>query len=283
MRLCDHEVLKPAAPAVPDREIVLVHGGQANRALAFRGEQDVRLRVLDSVPQALAASLGRVVEWRDARRFEQLLDEREDCGLVLQRCGADRDGWRLTADRLQLLAGGLKLANLRREGGNDLFPVAGHGEARRLENACVRVLVDSDDVLDRGDARHVLARAGDANGDIKVRRHNLSCEAHLVRNGIPAEVAHRAARADCATQHLRQLLQGLEPFGPSKAAPAADDHLRVLQSHALRLLFATLDDARADITFADSGRLLDDLAWRESSLVGGSWALARTVAICGNP
>jgi len=99
MTLGDDQVLQPAAPTVPDREVVLIHRGQASHAPALESEQDVRFRVLDGVPEAFSPSIYRVIVWRDARRFEQLLDQREDGGLVLERGRANGDVGAPAADR----------------------------------------------------------------------------------------------------------------------------------------------------------------------------------------
>src|SRR3970282_1196491 len=80
----------------------------------------------------------------------------------------------------------LQLSHLLRERGDDFLPVADDAEAGRLEDGRFGVLVDGDDVLHLGDAGHVLAGAGDADGDVQVARDYLAGQPALCRDAVPA-------------------------------------------------------------------------------------------------
>ena len=83
---------------------------------------------------------------------------------------------------------------------------------------------------------HVLAGAGDADGDIQVRGYRLAGEADLMRVVQPAGVASRAGRAKRAVQDAGKLLELVERIGPAQASAAADNDGGVFQPYALGLL-----------------------------------------------
>ena len=73
-------------------------------------------------------------------------------------------------------------------------------EVGELEDRRVRVLVDRDDVLRGLHADLVLDRAGDAGGQVELRRDGLARLADLRRVRVPAGVDHRAGGGDGAAQ-----------------------------------------------------------------------------------
>src|SRR3954447_15842129 len=94
--------------------------------------------------------------------------------------------------------------------GDDLVEVAHDAEVGELEDRCVRVLVDRYDVLRGLHADLVLDRAGDARGEVQLRRHGLARLADLGRVGVPARVDDRAGRRDGAAQGPGEGLERLE-------------------------------------------------------------------------
>ena len=117
---------------------------------------------------------------------------------------------------------------------DDLVQVADDPEIGELEDRRVRVLVDRDD---RARALHpdlVLDRAGDADGDVELRRDGLARLADLRRVRVPARVDDGARCGNGAAERLRELLDELEVLRAAEAAAAGDDHVRVLDRRAPR-------------------------------------------------
>src|SRR5436189_4304198 len=92
----------------------------------------------------------------------------------------------------------------------DLVEVADDAEIGELEDRGVRVLVDGEDVLRALHPDLVLDRAGDARGQIELRRHGLPGLPDLGRVRVPAGVDNGAGRGDGAPERPRQLLGELE-------------------------------------------------------------------------
>src|ERR1700754_2983586 len=80
--------------------------------------------------------------------------------------------------------------------GDDLVQIADHTEVGELEDRRVRVLVDGKDVLRVLHPDLVLDRAGDAGGQVELRRDRLAGLADLGRVGVPTGVDDRAGRGD---------------------------------------------------------------------------------------
>ncbi len=144
------------------------------------------------------------------------------------------------------------LLERRSQGGDDLEQVADHAVARQLEDGRFRVLVDGNDHFAGAHAGQVLDRAGNAEGDIYIRRDNFTGLPHLVSVGNVAAI-HRGARGanGCPQRRgqvfdQRETLLGAPDFGlffiqtgrwcegrvVRDAAPAGDDHIRIRQADA---------------------------------------------------
>ncbi len=117
--------------------------------------------------------------------------------------------------------------------------VVGHGEDRR-----VRILVDGDDHLGILHARQVLDGAGDADGDVELRRDDLAGLPDLPVVGRIARVDRGARRAQARAQALGQGLEHLEVLRRAHPASARDDHLGRLQVGPVRLGHLATDKAR---------------------------------------
>lgn len=65
------------------------------------------------------------------------------------------------------------------EFGHDLEEIADEAVVRDLEDRRLLVLIDGDDDLRVLHAGQVLDRAGNADGDVELRRHDLAGLAHL--------------------------------------------------------------------------------------------------------
>src|SRR4051812_23369264 len=128
--------------------------------------------------------------------------------------------------------------------GDDLVEVAHDAEVGELEDRCVRVLVDRDDVLRALHADLVLDRARDAGGEVELRRHRLAGLPDLARVREPAGVDHRPRRGDGAAEGARQLFELLEALGVAEAAAARDQDLGVLDVDVRAALLAALDHRR---------------------------------------
>ena len=100
------------------------------------------------------------------------------------------------ADRHDALALVHELGQLR----HDLVHVADDAEVAELEDRRVRILVDRDDHVRALHADLVLDRAGDAERDVELRRHDLARLPDLRRVRVPARVDDGARRADGAAE-----------------------------------------------------------------------------------
>src|SRR6476661_18560 len=125
--------------------------------------------------------------------------------------------------------------------GDDLVQVAHHAEIRELENRRVLILVDREDVLRALHPDLVLDRAGDAGGQVELRRDRLAGLTDLGRVGIPAGVDHGTGGRNRAAHRLGQFLALLEALGSTEAATATDEDLCVLDVDVGATLLAALD------------------------------------------
>src|SRR3954447_1160886 len=137
----------------------------------------------------------------------------------------------------------LALAGLHRLGelGEDLVEVADDPEVGELEDRGVRVLVDRHDVLRGLHADLVLDRAGDARGEVQLRRDGLARLADLRRVGVPAGVDDRAGRRDGAAQGPGEGLERLEALGLAEPTAPGHEDVGALDVHVGAALLAALD------------------------------------------
>src|SRR5215204_661296 len=152
--------------------------------------------------------------------------------------GGDQRAIRVRRDlqegALAALAGLHGLGELR----DDLVEVADDAEVGELEDRRVRVLVDRDDVLGALHPDLVLDRAGDARGEVELRRDGLAGLADLGGVGVPARGDDRAA------ERAGQLLERLEALGLAEPAAAGDEDVGVLDVDVGAALLATHDHLR---------------------------------------
>ena len=106
--------------------------------------------------------------------------------------------------------------------GTTVLQVAHHAVVGEGEDGRVRIAVDGHDALGALHARPVLDGAGDAAGDVELRRHGLARLPHLRLMMHPAGVDHRPAGAHRGAQRVGQVLDELEVLGT--AHPAATGH-----------------------------------------------------------
>ena len=104
--------------------------------------------------------------------------------------------------------------------GSTRVQVADDAEVDELEDRRLVVLVDRDDRLRRLHAGPVLDRAGDAGGDIQLRRDGLAGLADLVGVRVPARVDRRTRGTDGRTEGVGERLDRLEVA----AGPAPTGH-----------------------------------------------------------
>src|SRR5260370_753772 len=90
--------------------------------------------------------------------------------------------------------------------GNRLIQIRDQAVVGDLENRRVLVLVDRDDHLGILHAREMLDRAGDADGDIELRRHHLAGLADLPVVRRIAGIDRRARRADAGAEFVGERL-----------------------------------------------------------------------------
>ena len=117
--------------------------------------------------------------------------------------------------------------------------VIGHLEDRRL-----LVLVDGDDDLAVLHAGQMLDRAGNADRDIQVGRHDLAGLADLVVVRHEARIHRRARGADGGAQLVGDRVEQLEILAVLHAAPAGDHHARRGQFRPLAARQLGRDEAR---------------------------------------
>src|SRR4051794_32856042 len=148
-----------------------------------------------------------------------------------------------------------------RQLGQDLVEIAHDAEVGELEDRGVRVLVDRHDVLGVLHADLVLDRAGDARGQVQLRRDGLARLTDLRGVGVPAGVDHRAGGGDGAAERVGELLAELEALGLTEAAAAGDQDVGVLDVDVRAALLAALDHLRLlgvlgqrDVDVLDLGR-----------------------------
>src|SRR5688500_4111179 len=115
--------------------------------------------------------------------------------------------------------------------GHDLVQIAHDPEVAELEDRRVLILVDRDDVLGVLHADLVLDRAGDAGGEIELRRHRLAGLADLRRVRRPAGIDDRAGRSDGATERFGELVCDGEIVRISESTARADQEVGVLDVH----------------------------------------------------
>src|SRR5689334_1533504 len=94
--------------------------------------------------------------------------------------------------------------------GHDLEEIAHDAIVGNLEDRGFLVLIDRNDGLAVLHAGEMLDRAGDADGDIEVGRHDLAGLANLVVVGHVAGVHGGAAGAETGTELVGQRLEHLE-------------------------------------------------------------------------
>src|SRR3954463_16469925 len=131
-----------------------------------------------------------------------------------------------------------------RQLGQDLVEIAHDAEVGELEDRGVRVLVDRHDVLGVLHADLVLDRAGDARGQVQLRRDGLARLADLRGVGVPAGVDHRAGGRHGAAERVGELLAELEALGLAEAAAAGDEDVGVLDVDVGATLLAALEHLR---------------------------------------
>src|SRR4051794_25681444 len=126
---------------------------------------------------------------------------------------------------------------------HDLMEIAHDAQVAELEDRGVRVLVDRDDVLRGLHADLVLDRAGDAGGQVELRRDRLAGLADLGGVGVPAGVDHGARGGDggVAAERLGQRFGELEALRLAEAAAAGDEDVGALDVHVGAALLAALD------------------------------------------
>src|SRR3954453_8917792 len=124
---------------------------------------------------------------------------------------------------------------------HDLVEIADDAEVGELEDRGVGVLVDRHDVLGALHALLVLYRAGDAGGEVELRRDGLARLADLGGVRVPAGVDHRAGRGDRASERVRELPELLKALGLAQAAAPRDEDVGVLDVHVGAALLAALD------------------------------------------
>src|SRR6201991_4387546 len=110
--------------------------------------------------------------------------------------------------------------------GHDLEEIAHDAVVGNLEDRGFLVLVDRDDHLAVLHAGEMLDRAGDADGDVEVRRHDLAGLADLVVVGHEAGIHRRARGADGGVELAGDLLQQVEVLARLHAAAARDHDAR---------------------------------------------------------
>ena len=94
--------------------------------------------------------------------------------------------------------------------GIGLEQIGHEADVRDLEDRRLRVLVDRDDRARVLDARDVLDRAGDADGDVELRRDDLARLTHLQLVGDEPRVDRRARRADRGAERVGELRRRAE-------------------------------------------------------------------------
>src|SRR3990170_2940915 len=115
------------------------------------------------------------------------------------------------------------------EGAEELASVHHDAEAGCGEDRRVGVGVHGDDGFRAADAREVLARAGDAEGEVHVRAHHLPGEADLPLGRRPAGIDRRERRPDRAAEQVGELFELREGFGRAEPGPAGDDDRRLFE------------------------------------------------------
>src|SRR6266851_6156092 len=118
---------------------------------------------------------------------------------------------------------------------HDLEEIADDAVVGHLEDRCFLVLVDRHDGLAVLHAGEMLDRAGNADGDVEVGRHDLAGLADLVVVGHVARVDGGAAGAEAGPQLVGQRLQHLEVLAARQAAAARYDDLGAGQLGPLAL------------------------------------------------
>src|SRR5450759_4080856 len=123
-----------------------------------------------------------------------------------------------------------ELLNFCDERGNEPLIIAHYAVTGILEYRRLRIGVDGDDRPRVAAPRHVMSRAGNAYGNIQVRRHGPPGKADLPRARAPAQVAGNSARAHCAAQRVRELFEHAKPVGAIQTPAARHDDLGVFEA-----------------------------------------------------
>src|SRR3954464_15315870 len=136
---------------------------------------------------------------------------------------------------------------------HDLVEIADDAEVGELEDRGVGVLVDRHDVLGALHAHLVLDGAGDAGGQVELRRDRLAGLADLPGVREPARVHHGARGGHRAAHGTGELLEHLEALGLAEAAAAGDQDVGVLDVDVGAALLAALDHlgARREVLEVD--------------------------------
>ena len=107
------------------------------------------------------------------------------------------------------------------------------------------------------DAGQVLDRAGDADGDVELRRDDLAGLADLELVGDEARVDGRARRAERGAEHVGELGDEPEALGAAERAPAGHDAPRRHQIRPRAAAGAPRHEARVARQRDVEGALLD--------------------------
>src|ERR1700761_8517184 len=142
---------------------------------------------------------------------------------------------------------GLLVAHLRQffvHFGNGFEEVGHKSVVGHLEDGRFFVLVDGGDDLAVLHTRQMLDRAGDADRDVEIGRHNLAGLAHLIVVRYEAGIDRGAAGADGGVQLVRDLVEHVEVVARLHAAAAGDDDFGRGELGTLRLRKLLADELR---------------------------------------
>jgi len=92
-------------------------------------------------------------------------------------------------------------------------------------------------------ARDVLGRAGDADGDVELRAHDLARLSDLHAERHPVLVHGDAGGSDHAAEKVRQFLDHLETRHTAESAASGHDDLGVFELDAFCFLLHGLEES----------------------------------------